>query len=144
MELKIKAAKTRAVSTRELCRRMADLLDEIESDGSGLVVLRYGRPTALLVPLEPKVRRAPRKVSIEERDEEPFEMPELEERHKRLLREMARCAPEPYDPDDWAGEALELARTFVRLEMAGLAESAVGGHRWLTERGELVAAKLQE
>jgi antitoxin (DNA-binding transcriptional repressor) of toxin-antitoxin stability system len=142
MELKINAAKTRAVSARELCRRMADLLDEIESDGSGLVVLRYGRPTALLVPLEPKVRRAPRKVSIEEWEEEPFEMPELDEGSRRLLLEMARCAPEPYDPDDWGSGALEFARLFVRLELNGLAEKSVGGGRWLTERGQLVAAKL--
>ena len=71
-------------------------------------------------------------------------MPELEERHQRLLLEMARCAPDPYHPDDWAGDALELGRTFVRLEMAGLAESAVGGRRWLTQKGDLVAARLQE
>ena len=143
MEVIIKAWETRNVTARDLSRRIAELLDEIEENGYGLVVLRYGRPAALLVPLEPKVRRAPRKISIEEREEGPFEMPELEERSRRLLVEMARCAPDSYSPDYWTGEAFEFCGAFIRLEMAGLAETSVGGRRWLTEKGEMVAAKLQ-
>ncbi|MEX2554550.1 MAG: type II toxin-antitoxin system Phd/YefM family antitoxin [Actinomycetota bacterium] len=142
MEVTIKAWETRNVTARDLSRRIAQLLNEIENDGHGLVVLRHGQPAALLVPLEPKGHRAPRKVSIEEREEEPFEMPELDEGSRRLLLEMARCAPEPYDPDDWGSGALEFARLFVRLELNGLAEKSVGGGRWLTESGQLVAAKL--
>lgn len=141
MEIKIKAAKTRPVSARELSRRMAQLLDEMEREGNGLVVLRYGRPCALIVPVEPKARRAPRRVAIEEREDAPFEMPELDENQRLLLTAMAAGAPDPYHPDEWRGQVSDFATASVRLEIAGLVEQGSGG-LWLTPEGELAAAKL--
>src|SRR5437867_1589965 len=40
----------RAVSSRHLYRNAADLLDEIEDEGHSILIVRYGRPTAILTP----------------------------------------------------------------------------------------------
>ena len=136
MEITIKAWKTRNATSRELSRRTAEMLDEISQEGSGIVVIRHGEAVAMLVPLEPIRRRAPRRVSIEERDDAPFETPELDDSSRNLLAEMARSAPDPYRPTE-----VETATTCVRLELNGLAESD-GGNYWLTADGERVAAKL--
>jgi antitoxin (DNA-binding transcriptional repressor) of toxin-antitoxin stability system len=142
MGLTVKVSKTRNASARELSRRTADLLDEIEQQGIGLVVIRFGRPAALLVPLEPKVRTAPRRVVIEEAEspktDDPIEMPELRDDDRRLLLEMARCAPDPYCPDDWAGPIMAFCAAFTRLELEGLAQRD-GSGRWITTQGERVA-----
>ena len=146
MELRIKAARTRAVSARELSRRMADLIDEMETEGHALVVLRYGRPAALLVPIEPDVRRAPRRVSIEEiesaPDEEAIDLSQLRDDERRLLLAMAECHPDRYSPDQWVGPISAFSIAFTRLEMKRLVINKHG--RWLTEQGERVAALLRE
>ena len=41
---------TRCVSTRELSRNTAAILDQIRGSGAGFLILRYGRPIALLTP----------------------------------------------------------------------------------------------
>ena len=141
MELRIKVGKTRSVSARALCRGIAQHLDELETEGSTLTILRYGRPVALLVPLETNVRRAPRRVAIEQiEQEEPLVMPELGDVERRVLLEMAACAPDPYDPDEWRGSIGAFGGAFVRLEMKGLVDRE--GGRWLTADGERVAAAL--
>ena len=146
MELRIKAAQTRSVSARELSRRMADLIDEIETEGLALVILRYGRPAALLVPIEPNVRRAPRRTSIETietaQHEEEIDLSELDDDQRRLLLAMLACAPERYSPDTWVGPIDSFSRAFVRLEMARFVEKNVAG-RYLTEKGERAAGLLR-
>lgn len=145
MELRIKAARTRSVSARELSRRMADLIDEMETEGVALVVLRYGRPAALLVPLEPNVRRAPRRVSIEkvepEAVDDAIDLSQLGVDERRLILEMAAGAPESYSPDRWGEPISAFCRAFTRLEFEGLAVNKHG--RWLTEKGERIAALLR-
>ena len=146
MELRIKAAQTRSVSARELSRRMADLMDEMETEGFGLVVLRYGRPAALLVPIEPSVRRAPRRVSIEKVEsapvDEPIDLSRLGDDERRLLLAMADCLPERYSPDSWVGPISAFTVAFTHLEFEYLAVRD-GGH-WLTEKGERAAALLRD
>ena len=146
MELRIKAAQTRAVSARELSRRMADLIDEMETEGHAFVVLRYGRPAALLVPIEPDVRRAPRRVSIEEvesaPDEEAIDLSQLRDDERGLLLAMAECHPDRYSPDRWVGPISAFSIAFTRLEMKRLVINKHG--RWLTEQGERAAALLRE
>ena len=136
MEVTIKAWETRNVTARDLSRRISQLLNEIEETGTALVVLRYGQPAAMLVPLEPKPTRTRRRVAIEQREEKPFEMPELEPADRDMLAALAKCAPEPFRPNE-----VSTATTCVRLELNGLAESD-GGNYWLTADGERVAAKL--
>ena len=143
MGLTIKVSKTRNASARELSRRTGHLLDEIEEQGIGVVVVRFGRPAALLVALETKVRTSPRRVVIEEAEaletDDPVEMPSLREDARRLLLEMADRAPDPYHPDDWTGPVMEFCAAFTHLELEGLVEVSQG-RRWLTAQGERVAA----
>ena len=120
---------------------MAQLLDEMETDGHGFIVLRYGRPCALIVPLEPNRRHAARRVAIEEREQQHFEMPELDENQRLLLTAIAAGAPDPYHPDEWRGPVGDFATASVRLEIAGLVEQGSRGF-WLTADGEGAAAKL--
>lgn len=146
MGFTVKVSKTRNASARELSRRTADLLDEIEEEGVGVVIVRFGRPSALLVPLEPKERSASRRVIIEEGEaqepDDPLEMPLLREVDRRLLLEMAERAPDPYSPEDWTGPIMAFCAAFTRLELERLVEQ-VGGGRWLTAQGERVAAALR-
>jgi antitoxin (DNA-binding transcriptional repressor) of toxin-antitoxin stability system len=146
MELRIKAAKTRSVSARELSRSMADLMDEMETEGFGLVVLRYGRPAALMVPIEPNVRRAPRRVSIEkvaaDAIEETVDVSALGDDERRLLLAMADRLPERYSPDSWVGPIAAFSIAFTNLEFEGMSVRD-GGH-WLTEKGERAASLLRE
>jgi prevent-host-death family protein len=44
--------KTRAVSTREAQRHLSQLLDEIDREESVVLIVRYGRPAAMLIPFE--------------------------------------------------------------------------------------------
>ena len=103
METTIRAMKTRTVSSRELSRRTAELLNEIDDEGHGIVIVRFGRAAALLVPLERRPSGV-RKVAIEEREEEPFVLPELDESQIRLLGEISRSRPDAYRPSDWIGD----------------------------------------
>jgi antitoxin (DNA-binding transcriptional repressor) of toxin-antitoxin stability system len=41
----------RRISSRYLGRNVAELLDEVERDGNSVLVIRYGRPSALLSPV---------------------------------------------------------------------------------------------
>jgi antitoxin (DNA-binding transcriptional repressor) of toxin-antitoxin stability system len=146
MGFTIKVSKTRNAGARELSRRTADLLDEIEEEGVGVVIVRFGRPSALLVPLERKERSSLRRVIIEEGEaqepDDPFEMPVLREVDRGLLLEMAERAPDPYSPEDWTGPITAFCSSFTRLEFERLVEKD-GGGRWLTAQGERVAAALR-
>ncbi len=145
MGLTVNVSKTRNASARELSRRTSALLDEIEDQGIGVVVVRFGRPAALLVPLGSKPPNAPRRVVIEESEsteiDDPFEVPALRDDTRRLLLEMAERAPDFYRPDDWTGPIMQFCAAFTRLELEGLVEQD-HGRRWLTARGERVAADL--
>lgn len=140
MELTIRSQETRNVTARDLSRRIGQLLNELEETGVPFVVLRYGRPAALVVPLESK-RLAPRRVTVEEREDESFAMPELDEDQRLLLTAIAAGAPDPYHPDEWRGPVADFSVASVRLEIAGLVEHGSGG-LWLTRKGERAAAHL--
>ncbi|HJR19012.1 MAG TPA: hypothetical protein VJ922_04775 [Actinomycetota bacterium] len=85
-----------------------------------------------------------RKVAIEEREEEPFVLPELDESQIRLLGEISRSRPDAYRPSDWIGDISEFIRASVRLEMNGLIRTDEAGRRWLTAEGEQAADKIAE
>lgn len=45
----------RKVSSRDLGRNVAELLNEVERDGNSVLIIRYGRPSALLCPVGDEV-----------------------------------------------------------------------------------------
>jgi antitoxin (DNA-binding transcriptional repressor) of toxin-antitoxin stability system len=151
------ARSTRAVSARELSRRMAKLLDEIEADGSALVVVRYGRPSAMVVPFEESadVLKLPRlgDVAAGVGTDRPVEDdPQAEEdalarvRQSELLPRLLRDIADPQDgrwtPQDSDTPPLELNLALGGLELDGLIERGPGAIRLLTRRGERVLARL--
>ncbi|MGH2726963.1 MAG: type II toxin-antitoxin system Phd/YefM family antitoxin, partial [Actinomycetota bacterium] len=124
MEVTIKAWNTRNASARELARRTSALLDEIDEKGTAIVIVRFGRPAALLVPLEQT--RQHRQVVIQEAgpglSADEFEMPQLRDYDERLLAEMYARSPEPVGREDDP----ERATAFVRLQLEGLVEEVRG------------------
>jgi len=136
----------RAVSTRELTRRMAHVLDEIEETGLAVTVVRYGRAVAVLAPLEgERVGRAStwtpsQPPFIEESESEDVELTETQE---ELIHAISA---EP--SREWSANSPLLGRTVSermiaasRLELDGLAER-VGGRLRLTRKGERLAQTL--
>lgn len=140
MEIVIRTGKTRTVSTRELSRRTAELMNEIDDEGHALVIVRFGRAVALLVPLERKPR-AMRVVTVEEREEEPVVMPELDDLQRSLLLRISACHPEPHRTSTWTGDIVPFLRSVGFLSLEGLIESD-GARQYLTANGERVVAKL--
>ena len=141
--------KTRAVSARELSRRMASLLDEVEAESSALVVVRYGRPAAMLVPFRETVERPqlPRITEIgsspamEDRDEDDDQI-ELNDDNRTVVLGVARCPYRHWTPSQADLPVSRLAVALSRLELVGLIERG-GGPSWhLTARGERLARKL--
>lgn len=109
------------------------------------MIVRYGRPAALLVPLEQPIPRA-RRVKIEgfEPDPQgPDEETELDDDERLLLVAAAGCAPDSYDPDDWPRDIDTFMRTRMRLELAGLMERDGAGRYRLTSKEEVVASTLR-
>ena len=141
MEITIRAGRTRTVSSRELSRRTSDLLNEIDDEGHALVIVRFGRAAALLVPLE-RSPRSIRSVAIERHEDGPTEMPQLDDEERELLRRIAACHPEAHRTATWIGDIVRFCRTVGRLELAGLIENRGGVRQRLTSAGERVAAKI--
>ena len=127
---------------------MASLLDEVESDNSALVVVRYGRPAAMLVPFRETVERPqlPRIAeigtlpAIEDSDDE--ERLELDDDQRTVVLGVARCAYLHWTPSQAGLPASRLAVALSRLELARLIERGVGASWHLTARGERLARKL--
>ena len=145
--------KTRAVSARELSRRMASLLDEMESDEVALIVMRYGRPSAILVPFEEVggAQKMPRLSdvagTVEEnehnRGDDPLDVP-LDPDQEWVLLDIAHCPHLNWSMnrvyDDLSRKTARLV-AFSRLELAGLVERDLSDIR-LTCKGRRLARRL--
>ena len=145
------ARATRNVSARELSRRLSNLLDEVESDGTALVVIRYGRPAAILVPFQevaerPKLPRiadlgkgpSPSSdVEVEEIDES-----ELDDAQRRVVLDVSRCTSLHWTPGQADLPVRELLPALSRLETCGILERGPGAARRLTSKGERLARRL--
>jgi antitoxin (DNA-binding transcriptional repressor) of toxin-antitoxin stability system len=147
------AGTTRNVSSRELSRRTSHLLDEIESHGSALVVIRYGRPSAVLVPFEDVAARPvlPRLSDLggeltlwplSDDNDEDLDDIELDEHQRRVLVEVDRCTLLHWTPSQSDLQAGELAIALAGLEISGLLERGPGASWRLTRRGERVVRGL--
>ena len=145
-----RAAKaTRNVTSRELSRRTSDLLDEIESNGSALVVIRYGRPCAVVVPFEdvsarptlPRLSDLGGELSAWPKPSEDTDV-ELDEDQIGLVREIATCALLHWTPSQSDLPARRLIMALSNLEISGIVERGPGASRRLTARGERIASGL--
>jgi antitoxin (DNA-binding transcriptional repressor) of toxin-antitoxin stability system len=152
MRMSTVARKTRVVSARELSRRMATLLDEMESEEVALIVMRYGRPSAMFVPFE-ETGRAPKlprisevtQLSIEEDvSDDGLGDVHLSPDQEWILRDIAHCLDLSWSLDrlyDDRSKASARLAAVTRLEIAGLVERGGGGVR-LTRKGSRLARKL--
>ena len=145
------ARRTRVVSARELSRRMASLLDEMESDEVALIVMRYGRPSAMLVPFEenggaPKLPRLADLGEFElarDVDEQAGDV-RLEPIQERILVDMAHCTDRFWRIDRMSHEkdrgAVWVALT--RLELDGFIEREWHGGIQITRKGSRLVRRL--
>ncbi len=144
------ARKTRVVSARELSRRMSVLLDEMAAEEMALIVLRYGRPTALFVPFEENAvaPTMPRVADIDgltaPEPEEDLDDVVLDPIHERILLDMLGCTDLAWRIGRMEHEkpihAVHAALT--RLELADLIEGRFAGSFELTRKGSRVARRL--
>jgi hypothetical protein len=125
----------RRISTREFCRRSADLLNELERERRPFVITRYGRPAAVLGPV-PEGAAGGELLQIgsgevDAPDSEPE--PELDPEQRETLLALAR------------GETLTGVRErvlLVQLELQGLSAKGWTGYR-VTPSGARLAATLR-
>ena len=142
------------VTVREMSRCAAALLDEVARSGQRIVISRYGRAAALLVPIEEDetvsgLRRlfaAPRYQTWGEGDEKAaqesrMDIGALDDDQIGCLLAISDSAPEWWSPSSLE-ERCRVARELAELEWAGLVEGSGGLHR-LTERGQEVLAQLR-
>lgn len=147
----------RRVTARDLCRRGADLLDEVELEGHRLMVTRNGRPVAIVGPVADNPgarrlarfsrRRGPPPTQAPPSANDPADTDELAELEldaldREILLEIAgkgsqRWMPNPQSSDD----RKRLYPVLLRLEMEGLALKVFGGYR-ITTRGARLACRL--
>jgi antitoxin (DNA-binding transcriptional repressor) of toxin-antitoxin stability system len=140
---------TRVVSARELSRRMSSLLDEVESESAALVVIRYGRPAAMLVPFREAAERpqlpritdivSPPSMEFPDEDDEQLE---LGDDQRIVMLGLAHCAYLHWTPSQADLSASRLAVALGLLENKRLIERKLGGSWHLTPRGERLARKL--
>jgi antitoxin (DNA-binding transcriptional repressor) of toxin-antitoxin stability system len=144
------AGKTRVVSARELSRRMSSILDEVESEGSALVVIRYGRPAAMLIPFRESAERPqlPRIADIGatsevlETESEQLVLAELGDDHRCILLGIARCRYLHWTPGQSDLPASRLAIALSSLEIRRVIARGSGGSWTLTPVGERLARRL--
>ena len=148
---------TRVVSMRDLSRRTASLLDQIEHQGSALVVVRYGRPAAVVVPfLEGAgVPKLPRVADFlgecamgnghrgEQRDEE-LEGIELDENAVAVLKEIVDTPAGSWSLNDaaprWGVTAVR--RAIGKLDIECLVEPGAGSIYRASALGERYVERL--
>jgi antitoxin (DNA-binding transcriptional repressor) of toxin-antitoxin stability system len=141
---------TRVVSARELSRRMASILDQVESERSALVVIRYGRPAAMLIPFRESAERPqlPRIADIGtasevlETESEQLGLAELGDDHRSIMRGISRCPHLHWTPGQSDLPASRLAIALGSLEIRGVIERGRGGSWSLTPSGERLARRL--
>ena len=88
----------RRISSRYLGRNVAQLLDEVERDGNSVLIIRYGRPSALLSPVGDDIAVRGPIPGPEEYAEEIADLTDLE---RRLLMTLVdgEWHPEPVHND---------------------------------------------
>jgi antitoxin (DNA-binding transcriptional repressor) of toxin-antitoxin stability system len=147
------ARKTLAVSARELSRRMSRILDDIQSEGTARIVIRYGRPSAALIPFDEMqgAPRLPRYVdvlkgsleTVDDFDEASLDGLELTDSARSILLDIRDCTDLCWTPSRMTAtmNVTEIAVAFSELELGGLGER--DGWAWsLTRKGEALTARL--
>jgi antitoxin (DNA-binding transcriptional repressor) of toxin-antitoxin stability system len=138
---------SRAVSLRELTRKIAPLVDEVELHGSLFVLSRYGRMVAVLAPIpertvlefagrdwpEPDFEEVTDRVEVREG------WAELSAAQRIVLRRAAEGHPSRLRASEVSLPASSLGAAIGRLELVGLLERVVGG--WKATVGGLAAAR---
>jgi prevent-host-death family protein len=142
-----KAIVIRRVRARDLWRKGAELLDEVELDGHAVLVTRHGRPVAMLGPItDPDLQRPParRRRGVppaqvdEDQDLSDVDLSPLE---RKILLELARRAPTPRAVAESEYVVPERATALWRLEMGFLIALEWGGYR-ITPKGAKLAERL--
>ena len=128
----------RRISSRYLGRNVAELLDEVERDGNSVLVIRYGRPSAMLSPVgdELAVRRP-----IPAPEEYAEEIAGLTEVERKLLLTLGDGEWHP-DPVHNVCEVTEGLLALSKLELKHLAARGVVGGYTITRLGARVARAL--
>jgi hypothetical protein len=127
----------RYVTARELGRGASQLLDEIERERCALVVTRFGRPAAIVLPFGDgrsalTTRRNPEPQAAAAPDEDEVEITPIQ---ATILDEVASRAPRPWIPSDPIGGFAEFAKALLDLQSEGLiAEGRTIGYE-ITSRG---------
>jgi antitoxin (DNA-binding transcriptional repressor) of toxin-antitoxin stability system len=111
----------RRVSARDLARSTKELLDEVES-GRTIVVIRYGRAAAALVPLRQDTWPGP-----SSGDTDP--PPALDAEERTILKALAQGTPSAVICDVLQMSPAIVAHTLNRLELAGLIRLTATGYR---------------
>ena len=124
--------RTRAVSTREAQRHLSQLLDEIDREESAVLIVRYGRPAAMLVPFEEtgQALKLPRisEIALASAEvDEPVDDDEvdLDADQTFVLLDMARCTDVNWTLNRLyrdRSRANHLLVAVSRLELSGLVE----------------------
>jgi len=139
----------RSISSRELHRRVADLLDEIEDEGHSILIVRYGRPSAILTAVPGidfgKRLRQKRRAGGDDRinelvDQNPEEElldVELDNAQRHVL---LHFDDRSYDDGTLTAKEMPIAR--ARLEMAGLLTRSEHGFLVLSRAGRRLAETL--
>jgi antitoxin (DNA-binding transcriptional repressor) of toxin-antitoxin stability system len=136
------------VSSRELYRTAAALLDAVESSGRSIIISRHGKAVAMLGPLPDEIETgkvvrfhaSPRYEDYAGADTQPLdegdaheEFEPLDERQRGALAAVAADAPERWMPRSHDEVKAWLAPLY-HLECAGLVDKVFGGWK-ITARG---------
>ena len=125
----------RAVSSRSLARRTAQVLDEIDETGDAVAVVRFGRIVAVLAPFD-----GGQAISMKDKPPEPaIEELKLTEVDRAIFELIAAEPGWSWSPDQKpaALSITEVLASLTRLELEGLIEAYLGRFR-LTRRGRSV------
>ena len=128
----------RRISSRYLGRNIAELLDEVERDGNSVLIIRYGRPSALLSPVGDDIAvRGP----IPGPEEYVEEIADLRAVERRLLLTLTDGEMHA-DPIHNVCELTEGLLALANLEMKQLATRGPVGGYTITRLGARVARAL--
>jgi antitoxin (DNA-binding transcriptional repressor) of toxin-antitoxin stability system len=128
----------RRISSRYLGRNVAELLDEVERDGNSVIIIRYGRPSAMLSPVGDDIAVRPPIPAPEEYAEEIADLTDVE---RRLLLTLVDGEWHP-DPIHNVCEVTEGVLALTKLEMKQfVSRGPVGGYT-ITRLGARVARAL--
>jgi antitoxin (DNA-binding transcriptional repressor) of toxin-antitoxin stability system len=112
----------RWVAAREFARNVAEILDDVQFKRRTVIVTRYGRRAAMLVPLD-DMSRVPKATPVEE-----VEPPEIDDPLQRRIYE-AVAKREQLRPKMFQIDAALFSRTLGRMEIAGLIIKTWSGYR---------------